>query len=485
MSEGTSIGRAQRPIVLPASFAQEGIWQYCRTPAGIAAYSKSEVNRIFGPLDVDLLIKTVQYIIGRHEVLRTRIADMNGEAVQIVFPDGPDNIPVLEVAEGENPADVAARSSQAMVADKNFEDLPLAQFAILRVGPEEHWLVYNCHQLIWDQWSSRILHTELTEVYEAFSKGEAPVQSPYEQIQYGDFSAWQRSRWVPGSELYNEAITWWSDHFRENAHQVRLPFLRPTLLTGVDPLQGENRWEIDPATRDAMVRLRRSAATSLYVTWLAAITAILSNRARNYAITIGTYMSSRDQDPAVSKMMGMFVNLVAMQFSCDRSLTLTEWTKQVHQIAEAAQRRGDIPHDRLRQKLAESGVQIPEVRFIFGAPMNFESDLHFAGLTLSRKGMGLHPSGGMPWGFSITVKTVQEKSVCWFNANMYDPAGVSDFLEQTKRLMVDAAGRPDAPLETLIVEPEEPADLDPDASEGRSEELVAAELVGPEPRKAG
>lgn len=444
------IGRATRPVILPASFAQEAIWQYCQTPAGMAAYMKSEVNEITGPLDVDVMGRTINYIVGRHEIMRSRVASLNGKVVQVIQPHEDFELALHVVPEGADAEALAIQISQDMISGCSFDELPLVQFALLRVDSSKHWLLYSCHQLVWDQWTSKNFLDELTQIYEDFLRGDPPRISSYEEIQYGDFSDWQRRRMEIGSEGYEETMRWWGNHFSQLADQDVLPFSRETVLTDVDPREGHIDWRVEVETRDAVKRLRRSAATSLYVTWLAAITAVLSDSARNTGLTIGTYMSCRSLDVAANNMMGIFINLVAVQPQCDRSLTFAQWARGLHRLVTEVQHHSEIPHDRLCQALAERGTAAPEVKLILGAPMNIGGDLHFGGLTLSRKVMGQHPAAGMPWGMSISIWTDDDDSVCWFNANAYDPERVRHFLERVKLLLRQAAATPDEPLRVLL-----------------------------------
>lgn len=446
----SEINRATRRTMIPASFAQESIWQYCQTDEGMTAYFKSEVNRIVGPLDAKILQDAISYVVGRHESLRSRVATFNGKVVQLIDEFNGISVPIHDLAPGADPEADAIKISQDMITGYAREEQPLFQFAILRVTPGEHWLLYACHQLAWDQWSSRIFLLELVKVYEDLLKGEPPSLPAHGQIQYGDFSAWQRSRLGPDSEGYREALEWWGEHFRSAQHAAAFPFARQEIRTDVDPREGMLEWVLDGATREAVIALRRSAKTSLFVTWLAAATAVLTNKEAGAGLTVGSYVSCRSLDPAANQMIGMFINLVAYHLCCDRTLSFCDWTRVVHQVVANAQARSEIPHEELRMKLAEAGVAMPEVKLIFGAPMNIEGDLEFAGLVLSRQVMDLHRALEMPWGISISICNSSDDSLCWFNANTYDPAGVHKLVEDIKLLLREAASRPTESLSSLL-----------------------------------
>src|SRR5437764_6330879 len=71
---------------------------------------------------------------------------------------------------------------------------------------EEYVLLAAMHHIISDGWSLGIFMRELTSNYEAFSSG-TPSQEPELNVQYADFSVWQR-RWVE-EEAVQAQFSYW------------------------------------------------------------------------------------------------------------------------------------------------------------------------------------------------------------------------------------------------------------------------------------
>src|SRR5690349_18869618 len=61
-----------------ASFAQERLWFLQQLEPGSAAYNVPRAIRILGKLDLNLLERSLNEIIARHESLRTRFAVADG-----------------------------------------------------------------------------------------------------------------------------------------------------------------------------------------------------------------------------------------------------------------------------------------------------------------------------------------------------------------------------------------------------------------------
>src|SRR5438270_13763708 len=68
---------------------------------------------------------------------------------------------------------------------------PLFRGVLVRTEEREHVLGLTLHHIISDDWSLRILMTELGKLYEAYGRGE---ESPLPELgmQYGDYALQQR-----------------------------------------------------------------------------------------------------------------------------------------------------------------------------------------------------------------------------------------------------------------------------------------------------
>src|SRR5689334_12639000 len=83
---------AQGPI--PLSFAQQRLWVLDQLVPNSPAYNMAEFFRLTGPLNVKALEQSLNEIMRRHEILRTTIAVVEGQPVQIVAPPMQMKLPV-------------------------------------------------------------------------------------------------------------------------------------------------------------------------------------------------------------------------------------------------------------------------------------------------------------------------------------------------------------------------------------------------------
>ena len=94
--EGTAPGVAVPPVTaagrgerLPLSFAQQRLWFLDQLDPGSVEYSMPSPVRLGADLDVAALGAALGAVVGRHEVLRTRlVAGPDGVAYQVIDPPG-------------------------------------------------------------------------------------------------------------------------------------------------------------------------------------------------------------------------------------------------------------------------------------------------------------------------------------------------------------------------------------------------------------
>src|SRR4029077_2108174 len=69
---------------IPLSFAQQRLWFVCGFEAEKALYNVPVALRLMGNLQVNALERALNEIVLRHEVLRSRLEEVEGRAVQVI-----------------------------------------------------------------------------------------------------------------------------------------------------------------------------------------------------------------------------------------------------------------------------------------------------------------------------------------------------------------------------------------------------------------
>ena len=201
--------REQLDGVLPLSFAQQRLWFLNQLAPESGFYNSFKAVRLKGELHVEALEQTLNEIVRRHEVLRTRFVNVGGEPRQEVLEITSLKLPLTDFS-SLNEAEREAAVFEAATAEKREPfDLatgPMLRVKLLRLGEEDQVVLLTMHHIASDGWSMDVLTKEVAELYEAYSQGQ---ETPLAElpIQYADFAVWQRG-WLQGEELERQLAYW-------------------------------------------------------------------------------------------------------------------------------------------------------------------------------------------------------------------------------------------------------------------------------------
>src|SRR5690242_18124566 len=137
---------------------------------GSPAYLISGALRVDGQINVQVLERSFQELIDRHESLRTTFEERDGQPMQVIHPAGPSRLPVIDLQGlGEEQREQQARRlvSQEGQRPCDLATGPLLRTALLRLEQQEHVLLLTLHHIITDGWSNGVLMRELTTLYQA------------------------------------------------------------------------------------------------------------------------------------------------------------------------------------------------------------------------------------------------------------------------------------------------------------------------------
>lgn len=446
--DGPTLERVPRDGPLPLSFAQLPMWRESQTAAGSADYTVALSYRIVGPLDVPALKASLEYLVGRHEILRVTFAERKGEPVHVVHPAGAVELPLHDVSGAADPARAATECFRRATAGPfDLRRGPLVRFLLARLGPEEHWFCRVNHHLISDAWSWQVFFRELAQVYEAKLRGIAPALPESEPLHYLDYAAWERCALDPAGPAYQASVQWWGDLLAACPPAPRLPFQRRWRWRRVAPAEGWIWWGIHPATSERLDRFGRTVGATYFVVRLAAFAALLAVESGEPEVVLRTYVTNRNR-VETQKMFGFFANQATLRWRFEARRTFREWTVEVARLVGEARTHALIPHEQLRAELLARGVKPPKIRAIFSvadslAPMPL-GDAQLVWLDRRME--------SMPRGFTLACDPLDEAHSCRasFDARWYDPAGVRQWLERFGRWLDAVSREPDRPLSEVI-----------------------------------
>ena len=192
------IPRVERDGPVPLSFSQQRLWFLAQLEGVSRAYHIPGGVRLRGDLDRDALKRALDRIVSRHEALRTRFEQVEGQPIQVIA--AADIGMVVHEHDLCASADVdceLARWSAVEAAEPfDLQHGPLIRARLLQFGEQEHVLLVTMHHIVSDGWSMGVLIREFGALYEAFAR-VLPDPLPPLPIQYADYAVWQRG-WLDG-----------------------------------------------------------------------------------------------------------------------------------------------------------------------------------------------------------------------------------------------------------------------------------------------
>lgn len=372
---------------LPLSFGQERMWLMDRIlGGGTTTYNVPVAVRLDGPLELDALERAFIAIVERHEVLRTTYTLQGKQVVQVISPDAPSPLTVVELGHlADAPADVQEAEVRRHVeeAARRPFDLargPLLHALVLRLSERSHVLALTMHHIVADAWSRGIFVREYVTLYRAFFEGK-PNPLPPLPIQYADFAHWHR-RWIE-EEVEQTQMDYWRAQLAGAPPLLELPADRPRPLRQ-SYRGGTFRFHIEPQVTTRIRQISQQSGATLFMTLLSAYAVLLYRYSRQTDILIGTPIANRSR-PELAPLLGFFVNTLVMRLQLDGPLGFLALLERTRRTALDAYAHQDLPFEHLVDELAPERslghTPLFQVFFVLTAPT---PRLDMPGLTITQ-----------------------------------------------------------------------------------------------------
>ena len=236
--ELTPIQPLSRDGELPLSFAQERLWFLTQLEPGNPFYNAPGAVHLSGRLNLPALAQSFNEVLRRHEVLRTFFREVEGKPIGVPSGLATLSLPMIDLSELPVPErEAEVRKLVLSEAQQSFDltrDL-LLRIKLLRLGQQEHVLIFNMHYLASDAWSAGVLLEEISTLYPAYcAQGDRHPCRNY-RIQYAGLCGLATAV-APGRELRCSQLAYWRQQLEGAPTALELPtdYPRPA----VQPIGG-------------------------------------------------------------------------------------------------------------------------------------------------------------------------------------------------------------------------------------------------------
>lgn len=320
---------APRADQIPLSFAQRRIWFLNRlNPRGRAHLIPMALS-IEGPLRVDMLRTAIADVIARHEVLRTIYPDVDGVGRQQIVPpaDAQVELSTAEIA-APDPRQLRGAIMRAIddLCASGLDvttDLPI-RLRLLTINATEHVLVVVLHHIAADGWSMAPLTADLLTAYHARCRTREPFPTPL-LVQFADHALAQQDFLGdparPGSVLADQSA-YWRRRLSGIPEALDLPTDRPRIAQPSFTHAAVDR-TVDADAAAALTSIALGHRATVFMVATAALAATLAGWTGTDDVVIGTPVAGRGEEQ-LDRMVGMFVNTIALRTRVDPSITFAE-----------------------------------------------------------------------------------------------------------------------------------------------------------------
>ncbi|MGE7813568.1 non-ribosomal peptide synthetase [Pseudomonas sivasensis] len=350
-----AIHALSRQDELPQSLAQNRLWITWQLDPQSSAYTIPGGLRLRGELDEDAVRLSFQHLIQRHEALRTRFYERNGQAFQRVDANVAFDLQVIDLS--DLPAAERETRAQQIREDEartqfDLEKGPLLWVTLVRLDDEDHQLLVTLHHIIADGWSLNILIDEFSRLYAAASQGQF-LELPALALQYADYGSWQR-QWLAEGEGQRQ-LAYWKNQLGDEHPTLSLATDHPR---SVQHIRSASRHSVrlSVGLSEAIRQTAQANESTPFMLLLAAFQTLLYRYSGQRDIRIGVPNANRPRQETQG-LIGFFINTLVLRAELDGRLPFNQLLAATRETALGAQAHQDLPFEQLLEAFPQAREQ--------------------------------------------------------------------------------------------------------------------------------
>lgn len=398
-------------------------------------FNESLVLRWRGALDRGALERALTHVVQRHPALRSviRVAEME----QVFFPV-PERVLVEEVT-GRSLEDVC-RAATGRIFD--LEQGPLAVWELVRMGEDDHALVFTAHHIVCDGWSMGMIVDELSKSYNAFRAARLPMLPP--PMSFADYA-----RGLAAEDAQRDR-EYWLRVFREIPPVLDLPTDRPrpllkTYAGGFEALafSAERFRELQAGSS--------GLGGTLFATLLSAFAVLLHRLTGQTDLVVGIPAAGQTL-AGCDELVGHCLNFLPLRIRCSPEQAIASLAKDVKQVVLDAYEHQGFTFGELVKSLAipRDPARLPLVSAMFNIDRSGFERLRFEGLDFSAES---NPKQFV--NFELFFNLVQTDTgmlvECEYNTDLFDAETIRRWLGSFQEIVKGALASRESGIALLPV----------------------------------
>ena len=337
---------------LPQSLAQNRLWITWQLDPHSSAYIIPGALRLRGELDEDAVRTSFEQLIQRHEALRTRFYERDGQAFQRIDAKTAFELHVIDLSDLPT-AEREARAQQLREDEArtrfDLEKGPLLRVTLMHLDDEDHQLLVTLHHIIADGWSLTILMDEFSRLYAAFVQGQT-LELPPLALHYADYGSWQR-QWLAEGEGQRQ-LAYWKAQLGEEHPALNLATDHPRAAQQRNSAS-RHTVRLDAGLSHAIRHTAQASESTSFMLLLAAFQVLLYRYSGQRDIRIGVPNANRPRQETQG-LVGFFINTQVMRAELDGRLPFNTLLAATRETALGAQAHQDLPFEQLLEAFPQA-----------------------------------------------------------------------------------------------------------------------------------
>lgn len=326
---------------IPLSFAQQRLWFLEQLMPGLSIYNMPICLKINGRLNKSILTRSLNYLVDRHEIIRTNFECKDEMVYQKILNVGTEfNLKIYSSCP-LNSNELNSLISCEINKPFDFEHDLLCRGLLIELDKDQFVLILTFHHILADAWSMDLFFKELEICYSSLLRGRKPALNPL-VIQYADFSMWQRE-WLCNDVLKTQ-MNYWQKQLYDPSH-LNFPtdMFRPK-----QPTYSGGYFEcyLSNITYNKIRQICKEESVTLFMTLLAAFMAVIGRYANQDDVIIGSPIANR-RAFELENLIGFFANTLVLRGNIANNPKFKDFLKQIKQTTLDAYEHQDAPFEQL------------------------------------------------------------------------------------------------------------------------------------------
>lgn len=444
---------------IPLCSYQEPLWFIDRYAGGDTAHNVVyPMGLPEGDLDERVLVRAIERMIERHEILRSTFRQEEDRVVQVVHDGFHVELHRVDLCElPENRREQAGWGLVDSEAEHQFdlEAGPLIRFTLLIAAPGKNVLMVSLHHIVCDTWSVAIIDREVRTHYDDIMRGQT-CSLPAIERQFGDYAVWQRKLVDDG--VYARAVDYWVDRLKD-APQLQLPEDFPA------PKQRTHKASnclvyIKP---ELLVRIKayaKAEGVTLYMMLLTAFKIMLARHTGQEDIVVGTPHSNRDLD-VMRDVIGFTINSLVLRSELGGNPSFAETVRRVRATALEAYEHHAAPFQSIVEALHARGGRHEFSRYSFFRCFFSVQNIQWADTGLPQINTGSlhdrprftvpHPTTKYDMYMYLRERDGKVLGGVEYDSELFSHARIERMVSHFLRILEEGVAAPDTPIAHLAI----------------------------------